>query len=295
MDSLIIEAILAFGSTFFGVIVAFEFEAFRDRRRQQREEKIDSIAILKALQDDMEKNLKLAEETSSLSVQTIPVKPVDYKNVDPSFWRKLQIKRLYKLGLDEEIRAATTFYYILEAFYREAQDFLAWQNSALTMGRCLTAEEAKRMYLLKAGMIYKNKYLHDTFGSLPGKIQEKIRSLEHPSSSVSQAGNESSPLTSKRDEIRNLGWLSIGLSLTYATNFLPTTRAMLLIGFFAVAGILFMVRKDRWFGLTLIGFGVGLIASYTDAFLSAVCCLAFLALGLVILSWPVRAPPKIVD
>jgi hypothetical protein len=286
LDSWIIDAIIAFGSTFLGVVVAFELEAVRDRRRQEKEDRADSIAILKALQSDIEKNLELAQETSNQSVQTVLLKPVDYKNVDPSFWKKMQIERSYKLGLSEEVGAAATFYYILEAFYHEAEDFLAWQNSALTTGARLGDQESKMMYFLKAGMIYKSKYLHDTFGSLPNRIGEKIRSLEKRSSFVGHEGNIGRPLKSQRDEMKDLGWLSIGIALTYAANVLPTDRTTLLIGFFTVVGILFLVRKDYRFGLTLIVFGVGLIAPSTGVRPSALCSIVFIAIGLVVLFWP---------
>jgi ABC-type multidrug transport system permease subunit len=93
---------------------------------------------------------------------------------------------------------------------------------------------------------------------------------------------------SKGEEIRDLGWLSLGVALSYATNFLPTAKTVVIIGFFTVLGISFLVRKDRTdrkFGLTLIVFGVGLIAPSTGVFLSALCSIAFLALALVILCY----------
>ena len=90
---------------------------------------------------------------------------------------------------------------------------------------------------------------------------------------------------SKGEEIRDLGWLSLGVALSYATNFLPTVRTVILIGFFTVLGVSFLVRKDRMdrkFGLILIVFGVGLVAPYTGVFLSALCSIAFLVIALAI-------------
>lgn len=88
---------------------------------------------------------------------------------------------------------------------------------------------------------------------------------------------------SRREEIREVGWLSLGVALSYATNFLPTVRTVFLIGFFTVLGIFFLIRKNRMFGLTLIVFGIGLIAPSTGVFLSAVFSIAFLVIALVIL------------
>jgi hypothetical protein len=99
-------------------------------------------------------------------------------------------------------------------------------------------------------------------------------------------------VTLKRDELRDLGWLCIGVALTYAANFLPTDRAVALVCIFTVFGILFLVRKDRSFGLTLIALGVGLIAPYTRESLSAVCALAFLTIATIILFWPGRQTSK---
>jgi len=87
---------------------------------------------------------------------------------------------------------------------------------------------------------------------------------------------------SRREEIREVGWLSLGVALSYATNFLPTARTVFLIGFFTVLGIFFLIRKNRMFGLTLIVFGVGLFAPTTGVFLSAAFTIAFLVIALVI-------------
>ncbi len=167
-------------ATFSGVFLGFALEGWRERRRHQKEDRADSIATLKALKDDIVKNLELAKEVSNLPVQTVLTKPVDYMNVDPSLWKKFHVERFYRLGLEGEVKSATTFYYILEALSRGAQDFLAWQNYALTAGTPLTQQEAKLMWMLKSGMVTQSDYLQKTFGELPNKIGDRIKRLEDP-------------------------------------------------------------------------------------------------------------------
>jgi hypothetical protein len=176
----LLDFLVALLATFLGVWAAFEL----DRRRQKEQERLDSIALLRTLKDNIVNNIGLVQGIAQLEIRTAPpIGPVSYVNVDPSFWRNMRIEQFYKLGLEELAKAASTFYFVLDGFNRKANEFLALQNQALLSSEnkgapFLTEGQGAMMWQLKSGIMLEAKYLQERFGPLPKMIDEAIMRLE---------------------------------------------------------------------------------------------------------------------
>jgi hypothetical protein len=176
-----LDFLVALLATFLGVWAAFQL----DRRMQKEQERLDSIALLKTLKDNIMNNIELAQGIAQLKVQTAPPSPVSYMNVDPSFGRNVRIEQFYKLGLEEVAKAASTFYFVLDGFNRKTNEFLALQNQALLSSEnkgapSLTEGQSTMMWQLKSGLILEANYLQERFRPLPKMIDEAIVRLEDP-------------------------------------------------------------------------------------------------------------------